>query len=79
MQQTSVSDFTLLNGSYAQVKNKKVMLSHINFLDNFWYNPPFLNGNQIDTYIVRNENYALGPLPNPNSLTEFGYLNVVLI
>ena len=42
MQQTSVSDFTLLNAGYAQVKNKKVMLSHVNFLDDFWYNPPFL-------------------------------------
>lgn len=79
MQQTSVSDFTSLNGGYTQVKNKKVMLSHINYLDNFWYNPPFLNGMQIDTYIVRNENYELAPLPDQTSLTEFGYLNVVLI
>jgi hypothetical protein len=43
-QQTSVSDVTFLNGNYAQVKNKKVTLESINFLDNFWYNPPFLNG-----------------------------------
>jgi hypothetical protein len=28
---------------------------------------------------VRNENYELAPLPNPDLLSTFGYLNVVLI
>jgi hypothetical protein len=28
---------------------------------------------------VRNENYELLPLPNQDTMTEFGYLNVVLI
>jgi hypothetical protein len=29
--------------------------------------------------LVRNENYELLPLPNQDTMTEFGYLNVVLI
>lgn len=79
MQTSSVSDYSLLSPNLSQVKNKKVSRWHFNFLDNFWYNAPFYDGQQIDTYIVRNENDEIAPLKDPNLLTEFGYISFVMI
>lgn len=79
MQNTSVSDYTILSNMFGQLNYKKVAKWHYNFLNSALYNPPFLKGKPIDTYVVSNDNFAIAPLTNQNILSEFGYANVILI
>lgn len=78
MQVTSSSAFSFLNSGFGQAKNRNVRLIKYNFLDSFWYNPPFLNGQEIDTYMIRSGNDEVFKLSDPNQLSEAGYINFVL-
>ncbi len=57
MQTSASSDFTVLNNRFGQAKSKRVYLNQYNFLDSYWYNPPFLKGDKLETYSVLAENY----------------------
>jgi hypothetical protein len=78
MQQASSSSLTMINPNFGQIKNKGVSAVHYSFLDSFWYNAPFSNGQQIDTYPVKPAADEIVSLGDPNLLTEYGYVNIVL-
>jgi hypothetical protein len=71
-------DYSLLSANFGLVHAKKVQQTTTKFQDNFWYNPPYINGKVFVDYATVDSNTAISPLNNPGSLTEFGYINFVL-
>lgn len=57
MQPAISTDFTILNSKFGQVKSKKIYLDNIGYLDSYWYNAPFLQGKQFETFSVQSDNY----------------------
>ena len=53
-------------------------IAKIGFLDNFWYNAPFLDGHQIVTYGITNANNDITSIANESSSLLLGFLNVIL-
>ena len=59
---------SMINPDFGQIKNRYVHKMHYNFLDSFWYNAPFYNGKQIDTYHVKPAADEIIKLTDPNVL-----------
>jgi hypothetical protein len=78
MQQAGIADGALLNNQLTLIKSRSVQLNSFNYLNSFWYNAPFLNGLEINTYLVSSANDQVTVMPDPTVLSELGYVNFVL-
>ena len=68
MQTSSLLELSSLNNQFGQVNRKNLQQINTGFLDNFWYNAPFLNGQQIQTYSLNSVGTEFSALDNEGNL-----------
>lgn len=77
MQKTGISSQSVLPTFGGYTKNAFIAKNQHDFLDDFWYNAPYLKGKEVVTFSVQDRSDDLSPYNNV--LGEFGFMNFVLV